>query len=225
MALVSPRVFANPAFAADVRAALNVESPVLESVLRSFADTSGPISEQDFEAAFAKDGVAAGAAAAIFNFVSIFAQWHAGSGLDLADWREFLAKQIEDGAETLNSGEKSRFRALLPSLVQPLRGIALAVKVRELRDEGKLPCIRTRIVTDARPVFDGEPPVLVGFAVLQTLVLRYTGDDGYERELSVSVTAADLSNLAAQAARAQDKAMMLEAALRESGSQFVEGGT
>lgn len=123
-----------------------------------------------------------------------------------------LAGQVE-GGETVRGVLVERIDRL-----SKLRNVILSVKASFLVSERERLFISSKVVCDARPIFDEG---LASFVMVNTLILDCQHGDE-KSSIHVAIDADDIDNLIAQLERAKRKAVLTKAALVSSNVSVVE---
>ncbi len=102
--------------------------------------------------------------------------------------------------------------------------ISLGAKAGELLLDQQLLLCSSRVITDARPVFNDSAEQLKGILPYHTLVLRcHEGNNN--RDMHIALDSDDLVLLRQQLERAEQKEKLLNSTLREAGLIIIETGS
>jgi hypothetical protein len=118
---------------------------------------------------------------------------------------------------SLSDSEYPKFKDRLEKVLA-VKSLSYASKAAGLRDDFERTFCRAKILTDVRPVFEDPGEAPVGAVITHTLKLGY--HEGEERDehkdIYIALDSEDISTLQRVLARAENKAISLQALLKKS---------
>ncbi|WP_166482199.1 hypothetical protein, partial [Scytonema sp. UIC 10036] len=121
------------------------------------------------------------------------------------------------------SGEEiSQFQKRLTSLLEIEGSISITNKAETLLQEYERVYSNSRVITDVRPVFNGEPEKgVLGVLITHTLKIEYKDING-TKEIYISLDSEDLKNLSKQLSKAEEKSEALQSMLNKANIIYLD---
>lgn len=201
------RILKSDDFIEDARSVASIPNNSFAEAIDAVTRATGFVGRQRLLSAVRLGIQDAFQAESLTNFIINFHQLRRDVGMSPEDFARDVSSRLP--VDELNDNERRTIIERLPQVLAPKPGLDRQAKVEDVVRRTGAHIDELSIVSDLRPIFDGNREKIEGLVPIATLKLVTHGHEGI-KAVEVQITEQELSHLCEEAERAKRKLAILK---------------